>query len=293
VRAIILGAVFGETGLPDGIFYGLVGEETASSPYYMVGWIGFSCLPAVGGIADIRDAVQAILNGDPLGAAMNAAGAIPGPGDGIKITGSILCFTGKFPWKARELGVLLSKEILPLIPDALKLDIWRVVLSTRENAIITKLTSEGHSVSQIQEMVVSPQGLTKSFLMKNIREFNAYPGNLHPYGAGIKKTVIGTYESFSGSKPYTVAGGLLGTNYLDFTSAPDWLVNEKCLDLMIDNGDEIILSVHPSAVPSGSGLTFKREIDYLISNGYRISDDPELVDDVINFPDGLYRMVAL
>jgi len=40
----------------------------------MVGWIGFSCLPAVGGIADIRDAVQAILNGDPLGAAMNAAG---------------------------------------------------------------------------------------------------------------------------------------------------------------------------------------------------------------------------
>jgi hypothetical protein len=46
------------------------------------------CLPVVGGIADIRDAVQAILNGDPVGAAMNAAGAIPGPGDGIKITGA-------------------------------------------------------------------------------------------------------------------------------------------------------------------------------------------------------------
>lgn len=58
----------------------------------------------MGGIADIRDAVQAILNGDPVGAAMNAAGAIPGPGDGVKITGAIACYTGKFPWKARELG---------------------------------------------------------------------------------------------------------------------------------------------------------------------------------------------
>ena len=66
-RAIILGATFGETGLPDGLFYGLVGEETASSPYYMVGWIGFSCLPVVGGIADIRDAlITATQNGDTM-----------------------------------------------------------------------------------------------------------------------------------------------------------------------------------------------------------------------------------
>ncbi|MDD2786910.1 hypothetical protein, partial [Methanoculleus sp.] len=123
-RAIILGATFGETGLPDGLFYGLVGEETASSPYYMVGWIGFSCLPVVGGMADIRDAVQAILNGDPIGAAINAAGAIPGPGDGIKITGAIACYTGKFPWKARELGVLLSKELLGPLPDTIKIQVW-------------------------------------------------------------------------------------------------------------------------------------------------------------------------
>jgi hypothetical protein len=66
-RAIILGATFGETGLPDGSFYWLVGEETASSPYYMVGWIGFSCLPVVGGIADIRDAlITATQNGDTM-----------------------------------------------------------------------------------------------------------------------------------------------------------------------------------------------------------------------------------
>ncbi len=248
----------------------------------MVGWIGFSCLPVVGGAADIRDAVQAIINGDPIGAAMNAAGAIPGPGDGVKVTGAIVCYTGKFPWKARELGILLSKEIGPLLPDALKLDIWRVLLSARENAIITKLIDEGYSPSQIEEMVASSKGLTKAFLMKNIDEFNDVPGNLHRYGAGIKKTVIGTYASFSGSRPYTEVGEELGANYLNFVSTPDWLVNEKYLDMMIDNGDEIILSVHPSVVPIGSGTTFKNEIDYLISNGYSISDAPG--------GDGLYRM---
>lgn len=82
------------------VLYWLVGEETASSPYYMVGWIGFSCLPVAGGIADIRDAVQAILNGDAIGAAMNAAGAIPGPGNGIKVTGAIACYAGN-PGTAR------------------------------------------------------------------------------------------------------------------------------------------------------------------------------------------------
>ena len=271
-RAIILGATFGETGLPGGLCYGLVGEETASSPYYMVGWIGFSCLPVVGGIADIRDAVQAILNGDPVGAAMNAAGAIPGPGDGIKITGAIVCFTGKFPWKARELGVLLSKEILPLLPDALKLDVWRVVLSARENAIVTKLTNEGYSVSQIQEMVASSRGLTKSFLMKNIGEFNAYPGNLHPYGAGIKKTVIGSSQV---TPSYTVVGDTLNANYLRFTEeAWTWEINVKFLDCMIDNSDEIILSVHPSGVTNYLYSNFKKEIDYLEGAGYSISGSP-------------------
>lgn len=36
-RAIVLVVIFGETGLPDGLCYRLVGEETTSAPYYMVG----------------------------------------------------------------------------------------------------------------------------------------------------------------------------------------------------------------------------------------------------------------
>jgi hypothetical protein len=161
-REILAGAVFGETGLPDGSFYWMVGEETASSPYYMVGWIGFSCLPVVGGIADIRDAVQAILNGDPVGAAMNAAGAIPGPGDGIKITGAIVCYTGKFPWKARELGLILSKEVLGAVPDALKIQVWDLLFDGAGSAL---RNTHGVPVSSMSALT------QKSVDLAHVREF--------------------------------------------------------------------------------------------------------------------------
>jgi hypothetical protein len=65
-RAIVLGAVFGETGIKDGKANWLVGDDIASSPYYLVGWIGFSLVPVVGAVADARDVVQAYINGDEL-----------------------------------------------------------------------------------------------------------------------------------------------------------------------------------------------------------------------------------
>ncbi|MBP2146415.1 hypothetical protein J2129_001869 [Methanofollis sp. W23] len=127
----------------------MVGDEIASSPYYMVGWIGFSCIPVAGGIADIRDAVQAIINGDAVGAAMNAAGALPGPGDGVKVTGAVACFTGKYPWKAKELGVLLSKEIMPHLPDSIKIDVWNVLYDGAASRLIKKYDLNADDVSKL------------------------------------------------------------------------------------------------------------------------------------------------
>jgi hypothetical protein len=63
-RALAVGSVFGESGLPGGSFSWLVGEDVASSPYYLIGWVSFSCAPAVGTIADVRDTVQAVINRD-------------------------------------------------------------------------------------------------------------------------------------------------------------------------------------------------------------------------------------
>ena len=82
-RAIVLGAVFGECGIEGGSLAGFVDSEIASSAYYLVGWIGFSLVPVAGDVADARDAVQALINGDELGAALNAAGAFSGIGDGV------------------------------------------------------------------------------------------------------------------------------------------------------------------------------------------------------------------
>lgn len=115
----------------------------------MVGWIGFSCIPVAGGIADIRDAVQAIINGDAVGAAMNAAGALPGPGDDVKVTGAVACFTSKYPWKAKELGVLLSKEIMPHLPDSIKIDVWNVLYDGAASRLITKYDLNADDVSKL------------------------------------------------------------------------------------------------------------------------------------------------
>ncbi len=193
-REVLAGAVFGEAGMPDGSFYWLVGEETASSPYYMIGWIGFSCLPVVGGIADIRDVVQSILNGDAIGAAMNAAGAIPGPGDGVKITGAIVCYTGKFPWKARELGVLLSKEILPLLPDTLKLDIWDLLFDGAGRRLVGGEIEAGDVAKVIEQ---------RGDLERTLSVIKRADGTVVWLEEGILKSaagkVLGAEEDFGGS----------------------------------------------------------------------------------------------
>jgi len=109
-RAIILGAVFGEAGIEGSGMNWLVGD-IASSPYYLVGWIGFSIIPVVGAVADIRDAVQAFINGDELGAALNAAGAIPGIGDIAKVSGTIGLFITKYPGKISDSAKALVKYL--------------------------------------------------------------------------------------------------------------------------------------------------------------------------------------
>jgi hypothetical protein len=69
-RAIVLGAVFGQSGSEGGLAAGYVDEEISSSVYYLVGWIGFSLVPGIGGVADVRDAVQSFISGKPLDAAL-------------------------------------------------------------------------------------------------------------------------------------------------------------------------------------------------------------------------------
>jgi hypothetical protein len=118
-RDIMLGAVFGETGISGGSLNWIVGDSIASSPYYLVGWLGFSLIPVAGAVADARDAVQAFINGDELGVALNAAGVFSGLGDAVKVSGAVGTFVAKYPSKISDVGKVLAKYVLKYVPSDL------------------------------------------------------------------------------------------------------------------------------------------------------------------------------
>ena len=115
----MLGAVFGETGISEGSMNWMVGDSIASSPYYLVGWLSFSLVPVAGAVADARDAVQAFINGDELGAALNAAGVFSGLGDAVKVSGAVGTFVVKYPGKISDVGKVLAKYVLKYVPSDL------------------------------------------------------------------------------------------------------------------------------------------------------------------------------
>ena len=140
-RSIVLGAVFGECGIKGGSLAGFVDSEIASSAYYLVGWIGFSLVPVAGAVADARDAVQALINGDELGAARNAAGAFSGIGDGVKTGVAVSLFFSKYPTKIVEICKVLSK-VLDDIPPYTALKVMDSLCDDAATALHT-----AHSVS--------------------------------------------------------------------------------------------------------------------------------------------------
>ena len=56
------------------------------------------------------------------------------------------------------------------------------------------------------------------------------------------------------------------------TSAEQWAANTKFLDRMIARGDKIVLSNRVTDINKVTGA-FRKEFDYLIGKGYRISSD--------------------
>lgn len=124
-RDLVLGAIFGETGLPDGCCNWLVGEESASSPFYIIGCILFSLLPIANAITAIRDAAQAIMNGDLFGAVLNSLDLLPGVGQIGIISGITTKYVRSFGWKAHQLWVVIAKS--KIFPNFLHPHVWDVV----------------------------------------------------------------------------------------------------------------------------------------------------------------------
>jgi hypothetical protein len=112
-RDATVGSVFGETGIKGGSMNWIVGDDVASSPAYFIGWMTSGYFAA----GDIRDALEALYQGDTVGAGLNALGVVPLAGDGERSANALRKVVTKYPGKAADLGrYLLKQDVVQRIP---------------------------------------------------------------------------------------------------------------------------------------------------------------------------------
>lgn len=91
----------------------IVGDDVASSPAYFIGWMTSGYFVA----GDLRDALEALYEGDNVGAGLNALGVVPLAGDGERSINALKKVVTKYPSKAADLGrCLLKQDIVQRIP---------------------------------------------------------------------------------------------------------------------------------------------------------------------------------
>ncbi|WP_094227741.1 hypothetical protein [Methanolobus psychrotolerans] len=120
-------------------------------------------VPVVGAVADARDAVQALINGDKLGAAFNAAGAFSGIGDAVKVGGAVGLFVTKYPSKVVDIAKVLAKHVLPYAPELVKIKTLDAVFDGAASALksthyvptntIMRLADAGVDLKRVQTLL--------------------------------------------------------------------------------------------------------------------------------------------
>ena len=284
-----MGGTFGETGIKDGTMNWLVGDNVASSFPYFTGWMASGYFVA----GDVRDIAETIYQGDGTGTALNAVAFAPAVGDATKTGNTLRKLATKYSSRITEIATTLIRALPDNTPPTVFTPILDSGFLGRERLAIDELREAGKSVPEINAQVKSGEKwLIKAANAERITHFIGIPGNLNSYSASKRKTVLGTYQSYFGSTPYTEVLPKDKANFLDFATDVSPIngvlhpTNKELLDCVIDNGDEIILSIDYRLLEnmSDAGNTFKLEIKYLQENGYRISN-------VVDPSDGLYRMV--
>ncbi|MCK9580229.1 MAG: hypothetical protein M0Q92_07240 [Methanoregula sp.] len=282
-----MGGTFGETGIRDGSMNWVVGDNVASSIPYFCGWMASGYVV----VGDVRDTIETLYQGDGVGTALNAAAFLPAVGDAEKTGNTLRKLATKYPSKISDTG----RYLCSVLPGNTPNEVFEIVHDTgflgRQHLAIDELRDAGKSVPEINaEISVGEKWLIKSANAERITHFNGIPGNLRIYRASVKKTVIGSsWTDSTHPLGFRDVGYNLKANYLHI---PDevWTepINYKYLDMMIDNGDDIILSIHPDELPEvvKQESFFMKELEYLESNGYRISATKEV--------DGIYyRMIKV
>jgi hypothetical protein len=87
-------------------------------------------------------------------------------------------------------------------------------------------------------------------------------------------TVLGKYPNYInlaseiGAKRFNIPTNI----WNKMTAADQWIANVKFLDRAIERGDIIVLSNRVTNISNVTG-SFRRELDYLISKGYKLSSN--------------------
>jgi hypothetical protein len=104
------------------------------------------------------------------------------------------------------------------------------------------------------------------------------PGLSYGRGAGlVAKRGIAVLGKYPG---YVEMAEQLGAKYFNISSSAwarmskpeQWAANRQFLDYLIKQGDNIILSTPVKKVEAITG-SFRQELDYLLSKGYKLSSD--------------------
>jgi hypothetical protein len=152
----IKGALWGEMGMPDGMHFdpdctltdfGCTSRSTASSPWYLIGWLSISTIPGVDIAADVRDAIQNAKSGDTAEFVLDVASILPGLGKAGDL-GQIVNYTKKWSKLSSvsdEAVALLSKHILQHVPDSTALKLLDIFTDGKAS----KLHEKGVSVDRI------------------------------------------------------------------------------------------------------------------------------------------------
>jgi RHS repeat-associated protein len=106
------------------------------------------------------------------------------------------------------------------------------------------------------------------------RVVGAFAGRAAPSVARVTPRVIGHFDD-----GYLELGQQLGAKTFNvptriwnaMSAEAQWAANVKFLDRGIREGAEFIMATHPTAIRAGSSLA--REVNYLLSHGYKWADD--------------------
>lgn len=168
-RALVLGAVFGQSGVQGGLCYGIVGN-VSTSVYYVVGWFVFSLIPIADSLTNIRDAAQCIVNGDSLNAALYSSGivlSVVDLGALATATGAVAVFIKLNPSKTGKLLEVLV-DVLKVMPDSAIEKVLRVFDNGAIDSIVKNIADKGGSFGKVIELIGKGYGLSDlKFIAEN------------------------------------------------------------------------------------------------------------------------------